>query len=338
MTLPELRQRLLSDIDSLGLSAQTVSKVAYHEQKVEQALVWQSQDKSHHIIGFDHPNYPPLLKTISNPPMVLFAIGDINQLLQPSLAIVGSRQASLAGKALTYDLCCQLAQQGLSIVSGMAAGIDGVAHQAALAVQGNTVAVLGTGVDVVYPRRHLSLYQTLKANACVISEFWPQTQAYATNFPRRNRIISGMSLGVVATEARIKSGSLVTAKLALEQGRDVFAVPGNVASGDHEGCHYLIQQGAKLVQNAADIVDELHSLCGLHVQEVRKFAPTLTTECCQLPFASLLASVKYEATSIDEVIEHSGKSVDLVLEQLLELELQGWVAAVPGGYVRLKRN
>ncbi|MBV7315562.1 DNA-processing protein DprA [Shewanella sp. NIFS-20-20] len=338
MSLPELRQRLESDIDSLPLSNAVKTSLQLQPQKVDQALAWQAQSRSHHIIDINHGHYPPLLKKISDPPLVLFAKGDCDHLLQPCIALVGSRQASLAGKAFTYDLSAALVTQGLAISSGMAAGIDGVAHQGALAQKGSTVAVLGTGVDVVYPKRHHSLYHQIAAQGCLISEYWPGTQAFAGNFPRRNRIIAGMSLGVVVTEARLQSGSLVTARLALEQGREVFAVPGSVASGDYEGCHYLIQQGAKLVQNSADIIEELHGLGGLHLQEMRKCAPKVDSDNCQLPFASLLASVKYEATSIDEVIEHSGKPVDLVLEQLLELELQGWVAAVPGGYVRLKRN
>ncbi|QYK01332.1 DNA-processing protein DprA [Shewanella psychrotolerans] len=339
MDVEELRQRLEHEHHALPLPEQLL-KASYIPDfsRVEAALSWLDSGEQHHIITQSDPLYPSLLLQITDPPPLLFIKGDPNALLRPTVAIVGSRAASQTGLAAGYQLARELAGCEITVCSGMAAGIDGAAHQAAIDVNGVTIAVLGTGIEVVYPKRHGKLYQDIQTSGCVASEFWPDTKPYSGNFPKRNRIISGLSLGVLVVEAARKSGSLITARLALEQGREVFAVPGNILAGDHQGCHDLLRDGAKLVESAADIIEELAPLSSFHLEELHKRHHIGGELASDLPFASLLASVGYEATPIDVVVEHSGKTIELVLEQMLELELQGWVSAVPGGYIRLKRS
>ncbi|MGI2261301.1 DNA-processing protein DprA [Shewanella sp. GXUN23E] len=336
MTLPELRQRLQFEPDSLEGAGR--SRFRLQPERVEMALSWQAAAADHAIICFDDPFYPPLLRTIYDPPPVLFAKGRPELLQVPAVAVVGSRSSSPAGLQSGRMLSHQLAAQGVMVCSGLASGIDAAAHLGALDAGGATVAVLGTGVDECYPRRNQQLYLAIREQGCLISEFWPDTKAFAGNFPKRNRIISGISLGTLVVEARLKSGSLITARLAAEQGREVFAVPGGILGGQSEGCHELLKNGAKLVENAVDITEELAALCGWHLEALHLCHHIAQESTAELPTPSLLSSVRYEVTTLDEVVEHSGKTIDHVLEQILELELQGWVAAVPGGYVRLKRN
>ena len=337
MDVSELRQRVEQKSASLPI-ALPEPQVAAAWRKVEAALTWQRQASHHYLICRDDPLYPPLLQQIADPPSVLFIKGHPEALLRPAIAIVGSRAASHAGLALAFQLAAELDSIGLAVVSGMAAGIDGAAHKGALSHSGSTIAVLGTGVEQIYPKRHRQLYQDIQQYGAVVSEFWPDITAFAGNFPKRNRIISGLALGTLVVEARRRSGSLISARTAMEQGREVFAIPGPVISGDHQGCHDLIKNGAKLVESLADIVEELPPLLQSHLQALPGHVPLQTEHNSQLPFKTLLASVGYETTPLDVVVEQSGITLDLVLEQLLELELQGWVAAVPGGYVRLKRN
>lgn len=338
MEVDDLRQRLEHERQALPLSDHLLHSLVIDYQKVDAALEWQQQAADHHLICFSDPLYPPLLKQLSDPPVVLFAKGCLEALALPYLAIVGSRNASPGGLQIAYQLATEMSSMGLGICSGMAMGIDGAAHQACVDARGRTVAVLGTGIEMIYPRRHRQLYHDIQQQGCILSEFWPDIGPFAGNFPKRNRIISGLSLGTLVVEACRKSGSLITARLAMEQGREVFAVPGSILGGYHQGCHDLLRDGAKLVETAADIVEELASLTAFHLEELKLCHHIQQGEICNLPFSSLLASVGYETTSIDAVVEHSGKTIDLVLEQMLELELQGWVIAVPGGYVRVKRS
>ncbi|WP_298776521.1 DNA-processing protein DprA [uncultured Shewanella sp.] len=339
MTMAELRDKVEHEPAALASMGAVSSKaMSVNFALVERALNWQNSDPLHHIIYPQHAMYPPLLNELSDPPSLLFIKGELNHLLVPSIAIVGSRSATQSGLTIAHQLASELALMGLNVVSGMAIGIDGAAHQGALDVNGRSFAVLGTGIDIIYPKRHERLYHAIYQQGCIISEFWPQVKPYAGNFPRRNRIISGLSLGTLVVEAARKSGSLITARLAMEQGREVFAVPGNILTGQSQGCHDLLRNGAKLVDNAQDIVEELAALCHFHLEQVKSRHHIEVDKASDLPFASLLASVGYETTPIDVVVEHSGKTIELVLEQLLELELQGWVTAVPGGYVKLKRS
>ncbi|QYJ78912.1 DNA-processing protein DprA [Shewanella acanthi] len=338
MDVDDLRQRLEHEREALPLSGQLLQNLTIDYQKVDLALEWQQASPSNTLIDFSDPLYPPLLKQIPDPPSILFIKGPVEALAYPSLAIVGSRNASPSGLQVAYQLATEVSALGISICSGMALGIDGAAHRACVEHNRPTFAVLGTGIDIVYPRRHRQLYEDIQQQGCIISEFWPDVGPFAGNFPKRNRIISGLSLGTLVVEACRKSGSLITARLAMEQGREVFAVPGSILGGYHQGCHDLLRDGAKLVETAADIVEELASLTAFHLEELNSCHHIQQREICSLPFSSLLASVGYETTSIDAVVEHSGKTIDLVLEQMLELELQGWVEAVPGGYVRVKRS
>ncbi|GIU44668.1 DNA-processing protein DprA [Shewanella colwelliana] len=339
MDVEELRQRLAHEPHALPLPEQLLKGSFTPDfSRVEAALAWQAREKHHHILCQTDSYYPSLLLEISDPPPLLFIKGDLDALLYPSIAVVGSRAASQSGLAAGYQLAKELTGCGITIASGMAAGIDGAAHQAAIDKGGKTIAVLGTGVDVIYPKRHRQLCKDIQTNGCVVSEFWPDVKPFAGNFPKRNRIISGLSLGVLVVEAARKSGSLITARLALEQGREVFAVPGNILAGDHQGCHDLLRDGAKLVESAADIIEEIAALSHYHLEELHRRHHIGEELASDLPFSSLLASVGYEATPLDVVVEHSGKTIELVLEQMLELELQGWVSAVPGGYIRLKRS
>ena len=338
MDVEEIRQRLEFEPQALPLSANLLAKCHINFDKVEQALAWLDLQSNHYIVTLSDTLYPPLLSQINDPPPVLFVKGDISSLLLPSIAVVGSRNASRGGLDMTTDLAYHLACQGFAITSGMATGIDGAAHRTALNANGKTIAVLGTGVECIYPKRHQHLYHDIINTGCVVSEYWPEIGPFASNFPRRNRIISGLSLGTVVVEASRKSGSLISARLAMEQNREVFAVPGSVLGGYSQGCHDLIKNGAKLVESAADIIEELGCLSDYHLEQLHQRHHIRDNDICNLPFPPLLASVGYETTAIDAVVEDSGKPIDLVLIQMLELELQGWVAAVPGGYVRLKRS
>jgi len=338
MDVEEIRQRLEFEPQALPLSASLLAKCHVDFTKVEQALAWLDSQPNHYIVTLSDPLYPPLLAQITDPPPVLFVKGQISSLVFPSIAVVGSRNASRGGLDMAADLAYHLSTHGLVITSGMATGIDGAAHKAALNANGKTIAVLGAGIDCIYPKRHHDLYHDIIDSGCVMSEFWPDIGPFARNFPRRNRIVSGLSLGTVVVEASRKSGSLISARLAMEQNREVFAVPGSVLGGYSQGCHDLIKNGAKLVESAVDIIEELGSLSDFHLEQLHLRHHIQDNGSGHLPLPPLLASVGYETTTLDVVVEDSGKPIDLVLIQMLELELQGWVAAVPGGYVRLKRS
>jgi len=304
---------------------------------IEKQIFWFEASPNHHIIHFQSDLYPEQLRQISSPPLVLFAIGHINLLHSPQVAIVGSRNGSYYGQDNAFQFAKSLSAQGLTITSGFAAGIDGYAHKGALAASGQTIAVLGTGPDVVYPKRNIRLYQQISEQGLLVSEFYPGTQARAQHFPRRNRIISGLSLGVLVVEAAIKSGSLITAKYALDQNREIFAIPSSIHDPRGKGCHYLIQQGAKLVQTIEDVINELSFE---HKPMISSDFSKNDKKNSKENFTSheLLVNLDYEVTSIDELVERTQQPVDLVLSQLLDLELQGLIAATSGGYIRLRRE
>lgn len=338
MTLLEIIDYLEHDSAQIKSILGLKKEIKVEYDKIDVALDWYHKSLNHHLISIDDEFYPPLLKQITDPPIILFVKGNKEILLQPSLAIVGSRMASYSGLQITRMLTEQLCQSQIMICSGMALGIDAEAHRTALKNNANTLAVLGAGMNHIYPKSHVKLADEISKNSCLISEFWPNVQPYPSNFPKRNRIISGIAMGTLVVEAKKKSGSLITARLAMEQGREVFAVPGSILTADSKGCHDLIRNGAKLIESAVDILEELTAICSGHLEKLPKCSELNEAELSELPFSSLLASVSYEVTTLDEVVEHSGKTIDLVLEQLLELELQGWVASVPGGYIRLKRG
>lgn len=307
------------------------------EKSLERAQRWLEQP-NHHLITADDPLFPPLLKDIARYPAAMMVSGDPHLLSAPQLAVVGSRSASHYGRQWGDYFTQSLALSGLTITSGLARGIDAVAHRAALAVKGKTVAVLGSGLERLYPANHQRLAeQIVEAGGALVSEFSLSTVPYAHNFPRRNRIISGLSLGVLVVEASLKSGSLVTARYALEQNREVYALPGPLGSNVSEGNHWLIQQGALLVAHPNNILEQIHSSLQWLPLTAQNRINSSDNADGPLPFADVLANVGDEVTPVDVVAERAGQPVPAIIAKLLELELAGWIAAVPGGYVRLRR-
>ena len=321
-----------------GLSAAQAGRfIALSEGELERSLVWLEQP-GNHLLTADHPLYPPLLRTFPDYPGALFVTGNLEALNTVQLAVVGSRAPSWYGERWGRLLSEQLSQCGFTITSGLACGIDGVAHNAALSVQGASVAVLGNGLFSIYPRRHQTLAKRLiDSEGALVSEFSLSTPPRPANFPRRNRIISGLSQGVLVVEAALRSGSLVTARCALEQGREVFALPGPIGNPGCEGPHWLIKQGATPVTCIEDILENLRYGLNWLTDEPKKQHYSSDQEKVALPFPKLLANVGDEVTPVDVVAERAGQPVPVTVAQLLELELAGWIAAVPGGYVRLRR-
>lgn len=284
-----------------------------------------------HLLTWADPDYPPLLRELPDAPVALYVHGDRSLLAQPQLAIVGSRNPTPAGRENAAAFAKSLAGTGLVITSGLALGIDGAAHRGALEA-GRTIAVAGTGLDRVYPPRHRELAHAIVESGAVVSEFPLGTSPRPENFPVRNRIISGLSLGVLVVEAAQQSGSLITARLAVEQGREVFAIPGSIHAPQARGCHALIRQGAKLVETANDILEELAPLAALATPTAHESAPTLSHE-----EAEFLTHLGYDSVHADVIVERSGLTPDRVSSMLLTLELRGLIAAGPGGtYQRLR--
>ncbi len=302
--------------------------------RVESLREWLAQDGSHHLVVWTDNDYPALLREIADPPAALYVLGRRDALAWPQLAIVGSRNPTPAGVDNARAFGRALAHSGLSITSGLALGVDGAAHRGALDADGTTIAVCGTGLDRVYPARHRELAHVIVEHGALISEFALGTSPRPENFPIRNRLISGLSLGTLVVEAALESGSLITARLALEQGREVFAIPGSIHSPQARGCHALIRQGAKLVENADDVLEELGALA----QFAQTRMPVSTAPKAKLPASSahLLECLGHDPTTLDALIERSGLTADAVSSMLGALELDGFVAAMPGGrYQRL---
>ncbi|WP_230405285.1 DNA-processing protein DprA [Undibacterium rugosum] len=297
----------------------------------EQTDAW-LQQPSHHLITLADAAYPATLLEIPDPPLLLYVKGRTDLLSARSLGVVGSRNASVQGVRNAGWFAEHLSQAGICISSGMAAGIDAAAHESALAYRGSTIAVVGTGVDIIYPARHKNLEKSIADKGCVISEYSLGTPAIAGNFPRRNRLISGLSAGVLVVEAAAQSGSLITARLAAEQGREVFAIPGSIHSPLAKGCHQLIKQGAKLVESAQDILEELAWFdvtagSGAH-------AVLSPASCDSEPASALLQQLAYDPVPLDELGVRTGMDLASLQAQLLELELSGMVETLPGGLVR----
>ncbi|HAT5001143.1 DNA-protecting protein DprA [Serratia marcescens] len=292
---------------------------------------------AHRMLNYAAAGYPECLAQIDDAPLFLLIDGDPQALLRPQLAMVGSRQFSHYGERWANHFAEELARCGFTITSGLAIGIDGICHRAALAAGGCTIAVLGSGLANIYPRRHRQLAeQIVEQGGAVISDHLVTDLPLADHFPRRNRIISGLSQGVLVIEASLRSGTLVTARYALEQGREVFALPGPLGNPMSEGTHWLIQQGAHLVTGPKDIAELLGS--GLQWLPLNENTTICASQAeVELPFADVLANVGDEVTPVDVVAERAGQPVPVVVIKLLELELAGWIAAVPGGYVRIRR-
>jgi DNA processing protein len=300
---------------------------------VERDLGW-LQAPGHQLLPCTSPSYPRLLAQTTGAPLVLWVDGDPAALSEPQLAIVGSRNPTAAGAETAFAFAEFLGAAGLTITSGIAEGIDAAAHRGALAGGGRTIAVCGTGLDLVFPREHAALAREITARGALVSEFPIGTPARRAHFPQRNRIISGLALGTLVVEAARRSGSLITARFAGEQGREVFAIPGSIHNPLSRGCHALIRQGAKLVESAEDILAELPALAGA-LKEIQRPATSPSEENpadeLDKDYKILLDALGFEPASIDTLAERTEFSAEAVASMLLILELQGLVEAGAGG-------
>jgi DNA processing protein len=321
-----------SDLQQLGLRDVSIDSLLKPDwAAIDNDLQW-LQQPGNTALCLDDADYPAQLREISSPPPVLFVKGRWELLHQPQLAMVGSRNPSAVGVKTAIDFAQSLARAGWVVTSGMALGIDAASHQGALQVGGSTIAVAGTGLDRVYPACHKALATQIVEQGALVSEFPPGTGAKANHFPRRNRIISGLCQGLLVVEAAQESGSLITARLALEQNREVFAIPGSIHNPLARGCNALIRQGAKLVETAQDIFEEL----GQYYQQPSSAPQELSETTLDLEQQNLLKLIAYSPTTVDTLVQESGLSVEVISSMLLVLELQGSIAAAAGGsYIRL---
>ncbi len=340
--LPALLKRI-------GL-ARTNSKITIAERLAraielnQRSWRW-SESATHHLITLDSLHYPELLREIDDPPAVLFVSGDPRLLNQAQLAIVGSRRSTPAAMRICKSWAAELAKAGLVITSGLARGIDGSAHQGCLDAHGGTVAVMASGPDQCYPKQHRALYDAILEKGAVVTEFPPGFSPLPRNFPQRNRIISGLSLGTLVIEANLRSGTLVTARHAMEQNREVFAVPGSILNPESRGCHQLIQQGAKLVQQVSDIVEEL----SFELADTRSLTTGPTTSQSAQPSSEtesspptvqpahqqILDAAGFDPVNIDSLCAATGLAVKTLLPILLTLELEGMMQSLGDGrYIR----
>lgn len=312
-------------------------------QAIEAALVWAEQP-GNHLITLADAEYPPGLLTTDDPPLVLYARGCLERLAQPMFAIVGSRNATAQGERDAEAFAAALGQAGLTVVSGLALGIDAAAHRGGLSTAAGTVAIIGTGADRLYPARNEALAREIVANGVILSEFALGTPALAANFPRRNRLIAGLGLGCLVVEAAPKSGSLITARLSAEAGRDVFAIPGSIHSPLARGCHQLIRQGAKLVESAQDILEELRwSRTPVEkgeplekIGQSEKLGAGNTVINTNENEEQVLTLLGRTPCNLDTLAVRSNLTPGALLAILLPLELAGRIAQLPGGlYQRL---
>ena len=321
------------------------------QAQIDRTLAW-ADGEGNHVLTLADDHYPKALLSIADPPPLLYAKGRVGLLNRPALAIVGSRNATVQGMQNAERFAQTLSESGLTVVSGLALGIDAAAHSGALAAGearssltngkdvGSTIAVTGTGLDLVYPARHHALAHRIAVDGCLLSEYPLGTQAMASNFPRRNRLISGLGLGVLVVEAAMQSGSLITARSANEQGREVFAIPGSIHSPLSKGCHRLIRQGAKLVESAQDIMEELrwqHSAAPSSATAPAETTPSesaQTTSDDATPLARLLALAGHDPVTIDQLVDRSGLPAADIQAALLTLEMQQQIEMLPGGQYR----
>lgn len=306
---------------------------------IERDLEWLARP-AHHLVTLVDPRYPPLLAELPDAPIALFVAGDPALLSLPALAIVGSRNPTTAGAENADAFAAHLAACGLVIVSGLALGIDAAAHRGALR-GGRTVAVCGTGLDEVYPARHKRLAADIAAAGALVSELPTGCGPQVENFPKRNRIISGLAAGTLVVEAAIRSGSLITARLAAEQGREVFAIPGSIHNPLAKGCHQVIRQGAKLVDSADHILEELGALLSFSGSrpEGRSYTGAPSEVSLDQDYEKLLDSMEETPLPIDKLVSRSGLTPDMVSSMLLIMELRGIVESAPGGgYARRQKG
>ena len=300
-----------------------------HDLTPDQRILQWLEQPLNHLITYDSDEYPPQLRQLSDPPLVLYASGDPTVLQAPQIAMVGSRRHTPTGQKIAKQFANAFSVAGLTVTSGLAQGIDTAAHSGCLQAGGLTVAVKGNGLDCVYPSVNTGLAADISRQGCLLSEFSLGSPPHKAHFPRRNRLIAALSYGVVVVEAALRSGSLITARLAVEQGKDVFAVPGSVLSPQSKGCHWLIQQGAALVQSPQDVLSELQLPLMQHVQTVVRQSVGCNDR--DKDSEMLLKWIGYDPTSQDEIIRRSGLSSGQVLSILSELELKGVVTRCGNG-------
>ncbi|KAB7627240.1 DNA-processing protein DprA [Alkalilimnicola sp. S0819] len=314
------RRALRTEPDETGLAAD---------------LAWLAEPH-HHLLRYDSSGYPARLRDLPDPPPLLFVVGDPDWLRVPQLAIIGSRKASAGGLDNAREFAAHLTTLGLTVSSGMALGVDAAAHEGALQAGGGTVAVIGTGPDRVYPARHRALAHRIARQGCLVSEYPTGVGPRPEHFPRRNRILSGLSHGVLVVEAGLNSGSLITARLALEQGREVFAIPGSIHNPLAKGCHRLIRDGAKLVESAEHVLEELSDLAmpdwtATGPREAENAPETAADDRLDPEHQQVLDALGHDPTPLELVLQRTGLTPDVVSSILLLLELRGYVTASAGG-------
>jgi DNA processing protein len=325
-----------SRLREAGLGEEKCTAIVSPDDKaIDEALDWLAED-DHHLLAWGDADYPALLREIPGPPLLLYVNGDVSLLQLPALAIIGSRNPTQGGARNAREFARHLAAQGFTIVRGMAQGIDAEAHRGALDAGGRTIAFLGTGIDRVYPAVNRDLAHEIAGSGALVTEYPLGAAPERWHFPERNRLISGLALGTVVIEAARRSGSLITARLAGEQGREIFALPGSIHNPLSRGCHELIRQGAKLVETAGDILAELRPLVG-HMQAVAE-QPAAAGDAQSPPdgdYAELRRFLCHDPISIDELEKQSGLTIDQLSSMLLILELHGEVESLSGGrYVK----
>ncbi|MBV8143833.1 MAG: DNA-protecting protein DprA [Gammaproteobacteria bacterium] len=314
----------------IGLASATQQFLAApDEAAVDADLAWLAASGVRILLSAD-PDYPPLLRELHDAPAALYVQGSVAALSTPQLAMVGSRNPTPAGRATAREFASWFARSGLTITSGLAVGIDAASHEGALAGGGQTIAVFATGLDRVYPAEHAGLAQRIRAQGALVSEFPPRTPPLRGYFPRRNRLIAGLSLGTLVVEAARHSGSLTTARRALDASREVFAIPGSIHSPLSRGCHFLIKNGAKLVEEAADVLSELRFSVP---QEAVTAPPAESPRPRELDkeYEMLLDALGFEPATVDVLVARTHLPGESVASMLLILELEGRVAALPGG-------
>lgn len=338
-----IRENDLSVFKQAGIKPKVID--AIKRQSLETAtpeLSWLDSNEAHHIITLGDEQYPILLREIPDPPAVLYINGDVSLLNDPQLAMVGSRHPSSEAMKTAELFANHLSRQGLCITSGLALGIDGFSHKGALDAGGPTIGVIATGLDRVYPAKHRHLAHRIAEQGALVSEFPLETNIRPSNFPRRNRIISGLSLGTLVVEATLKSGSLITAKSATEQGREVFAIPGSIHNPMARGCHQLIRQGAKLIETSDHILEELSALIDLTDFANRKNDVDSPIKDASDPisdnnqdrsdeYLALLESIGYDPVSVDQIVMKTGLPPDAISSMLLIMELDGKITACGSG-------
>ncbi len=320
----------LYDLQRNGCSSALFERVSAEQEHAQREGI--------RLLHIDDPDYPPLLGQIRRAPPLLYVRGDISALSCPQMAIVGSRTPTATGKALAWRFASELATSGFTITSGLALGIDGEAHRGAIETGGRSIAVLGSGLNRCYPKKHVALAQSMcEQGGALISEFPLNTPPKPQHFPQRNRVVSGLSCGTLVVEAALKSGSLITARYALQQNRDVFAVPGSVRNEMARGCHAMIKSGAKLVECSADIVSELHGVLGYLRENLREAGGDTVTEAgVELTEDEkvVLDAVGFESTPLDLIADRSAMNIDVLTSILINLELKGVLENTGLGYIR----